>query len=420
MSYQTGGETAILFQNEDRTVFLLDIPLSIGLAQGISAERQLVSCPPLQSPYPSTEPKKEAARLRVLERIPQSERAYHLDVIAPLVRGGLETIRNGYGVGSRDWCRGRYVRDDNAATTGQDQHCILKKGKKKRECPHDDAEEEGHHEASATATTGPPVILSSTCVNRFESLRELENVLVQNPAWEPAVLELQGSQETTIHVPPGSSFMLCTLPLSPSPRPDPDPILHLSPGRKFDLLLLDPPWANRSVRRSGHYETQSYTDFDCLARYMSEILQMHLRSAPESLAAIWVTNSEKSRRAAYDAMERAGLSICEEWIWVKTTVRGGPISAIDGLWRKPYEILVIGRKITSGIGISFPAVSRRIIAAVPDVHSRKPNLKQLFETLLLPSHQYSAMEVFARNLTVGWLACGNEAVKFNCSEWWRG
>jgi protein JSN1 len=32
--------------------------------------------------------------------------------------------------------------------------------------------------------------------------------------------------------------------------------------------------------------------------------------------------------------------------------------------------------------------------------------------------QYSAMEVFARNLTAGWWACGNEVLKFNARECW--
>jgi N6-adenosine-specific RNA methylase IME4 len=180
-----------------------------------------------------------------------------------------------------------------------------------------------------------------------------------------------------------------------------------------------------------------------------------------SLAAIWITNAEKARRAAYDALTGTGFRVVEEWVWVKTTVDGQPVSAIDGLWRKPYEILVIGRADQGGrtvdlnvaapviptetveestvhendlLGIDPASIRRRVIAAVPDLHSRKPNLKEVFERVFFKEgdadgrsglddsdarvQSYSALEVFARNLTAGWWSCGNEVLKFNAREYW--
>jgi len=180
----------------------------------------------------------------------------------------------------------------------------------------------------------------------------------------------------------------------------------------------------------------------------------------QSIAAIWVTNSERSRMAAHDALHAAGLLVQEEWIWVKTTTIGEPVMPLEGLWRKPYEILVIGKKSheteKSPAKLKDEAKTRkRLIAAVPDIHSRKPNLKEVIERIFFsrPVNQegdqdigfsdrnrdtqtlidarteipcegnrvaieYTAMEVFARNLTVGWYACGDEALKFNCDSWW--
>ena len=64
-------------------------------------------------------------------------------------------------------------------------------------------------------------------------------------------------------------------------------------------------------------------------------------------------------------------------------------------------------------------ITRRVIAAVPDVHSRKPGLRELFERMFFStSTGYSALEVFARNLTAGWWACGNEVLKFTEEGWW--
>jgi N6-adenosine-specific RNA methylase IME4 len=179
-----------------------------------------------------------------------------------------------------------------------------------------------------------------------------------------------------------------------------------------------------------------------------------------SLAAIWITNAEKARRTAYESLVSTGFRVVEEWVWVKTTIDGSAISAVEGLWRKPYEILVIGRAdgITGRVdledttttldicavediglqendllGIDPAGIKRRVIAAVPDLHSRKPNLKEVFERVFFMDsdcnetksneveagiQSYSALEVFARNCTAGWWACGNEVLKFNARECW--
>jgi N6-adenosine-specific RNA methylase IME4 len=50
------------------------------------------------------------------------------------------------------------------------------------------------------------------------------------------------------------------------------------------------------------------------------------------------------------------------------------------------------------------------------VHSRKPNLRGLFEELL--PERYEALEVFARNLTAGWWAWGDEVLLFQKRECW--
>lgn len=94
------------------------------------------------------------------------------------------------------------------------------------------------------------------------------------------------------------------------------------------------------------------------------------------------------------------------------------MTPVDDLWRKPYEILIIGEKIGQN---QRRDPIRRVIAGVPDFHSRKPNLKEIFERLFFggcAEHPYDALEVFARNLTAGWWACGDEVLKFNAQEWW--
>jgi hypothetical protein len=140
-----------------------------------------------------------------------------------------------------------------------------------------------------------------------------------------------------------------------------------------------------------------------------------------AIAGIWITNSAQSREAVRGAFAATHLELFEEWIWVKCTTAGEPVMPLDGLWRKPYEVIQWGRRR----GVEDEGrVRRRVIFAVPDVHSRKPGLKELVETVFFPpersdgSPPYRALEVFARHLTAEWWACGDEVVKFNDAEWW--
>jgi N6-adenosine-specific RNA methylase IME4 len=122
-----------------------------------------------------------------------------------------------------------------------------------------------------------------------------------------------------------------------------------------------------------------------------------------------------------------GVDLLEEWIWLKITDQGEPMYPINGLWRKPYEILLVGkqRDLTSNFECSDTEKdrtepTRRLIVGAADHHSMKPSLKALMErTLLQNVREYRALEVFARNLTAGWTAWGDEVIKFNWEGHWN-
>ena len=60
-----------------------------------------------------------------------------------------------------------------------------------------------------------------------------------------------------------------------------------------------------------------------------------------------------------------------------------------------------------------------MIAAVPDVHSRKPCLKSLIEEAFeFKAGEYRALEVFARGLVAGWWSWGDECLRFQWEGWW--
>ena len=262
-----------------------------------------------------------------------------------------------------------------------------------------------------------PLILSLESTPKAyacSSLRTISNRLVRNPYPKPLSLHRSAF---TYKIPPNAKFLLSKVVDSTAPTfsmaaltmyPNSSPTA--GPGQ-FDFVLLDPPWENRSVRRSAKYDTMHDTDPMAVLR---AVLGQHI--APDALVGCWITNRASIRDTALQAFQAWDVQLIEEWAWLKITAAGLPVTQIDGLWRKPYEVLLIGRKHSKGAPWSNSDVQRRVIVAVPDLHSRKPHLKSLIESFLPVA--YRALEVFARNLTAEWCSWGDEVLRYNWDNHW--
>jgi N6-adenosine-specific RNA methylase IME4 len=136
----------------------------------------------------------------------------------------------------------------------------------------------------------------------------------------------------------------------------------------------------------------------------------------DGLVAVWITN----KTTITDMLTAPGGVLAQwdvepvgEWIWLKVTSAAEPVFDVELAWRKPWERLLIARK--RGSSTPIPAATK-VIVGVPDVHSRKPNLKGLFEDIL--PQGYLGLEIFARNLTAGWWSWGNEVMFFQQTHHW--
>jgi N6-adenosine-specific RNA methylase IME4 len=182
----------------------------------------------------------------------------------------------------------------------------------------------------------------------------------------------------------------------------------------FKLMVLDPPWPNRSARRKrNNYVTVSGLDG---VRELLSLIPVSSHLAPDGLVAVWVTNAQRFAdllTAPGGMFAQWGLELVDEWTWLKVTTNGDPIYDVDSAWRKPWERLLIARRFGSSRRILS---GRKVIITVPDVHSRKPNLRGMFAEVF--GSQYPALEVFARNLTAGWWSWGDEALRFQQSSCW--
>ncbi|KOS22718.1 Uncharacterized protein ESCO_003880 [Escovopsis weberi] len=219
----------------------------------------------------------------------------------------------------------------------------------------------------------------------------------------------------------------------PGPGPEPEDTIPLPPGAEalqgsiqetrqafldraphFRLILLDPPWPNRSVRR----KTDAYTTAANMAEMRSLLssIPVPLHLADDGLVAVWITN----KPAVLDLLTAPtglfaswGLELVAEWTWLKITASGEPLFDLDSAWRKPWERLLIARRAGAK---TPPALGDKVVVAVPDAHSRKPCLRGQFQAIL--GEGFPALEVFARSLTAGWWSWGNEVLHFQNSRHW--
>ncbi|MCJ1426434.1 hypothetical protein MMC29_004337 [Sticta canariensis] len=421
--------SAILYQNPERTITLLDIPKSISLAtQGTSTNngRGIYSAAPPQVPYSSTEPKSEKAKANVM-RVMGSSKTTPVRFPATLLQNALAEVNKIY---CGPWCLPRRIAPFAPRSRGE-----------KRKRKFNDAKTvenemismiEPSIQISTTDSrrqggrTRNPLALSKTHVKHFPDIGATAHRLVHNPYSTPLLISI-GPAAQTYSIPPQAAFYLANISESSvsgfstaaqSSLSTPTASAGLG---QFDFILLDPPWDNSSVKRTGNYNTIRNSQDPMLA--LQDVLGKHL--APGGLVACWITNKEHARECALAAFDSWGVDLVEEWAWLKTTVDGIPVTDVEGLWRKPYEILFFGRQVDFSdehndlTTASQRRVVKRIIIAVPDLHSRKPCLKELVESLMPMPAEYRALEVFARTLTAGWWSWGDEAIKYNWQGYWH-
>jgi len=373
----------------DETVALIDIPASIAHAQGTSEHpfrHVLLSRQPIEQPFPNNEPKTEKSKQRVLERNPEL-------VEAPEYRALIEDAL-------------RKLHECN-----QRPFCLPRKSDPETE-PHKRKQEPNHKGERKHKSTKLDSALSTT--NYAESDREAACHEKKHD------FSKSGERSAKFFIPPNASFIVGNVESDPQANRK----VWKSAIPKFDFILLDPPWPNRSAERKLSYSVYgNMTETDRMLRNLRVLLEPRIKDF--TYVALWVTNNANVRKSATKFLESLRVKIIEEWVWVKTTKNGEPILPLDGIWRQPYEILFVAQASNGyehgGCWTHEPKIIRRAIVAVPDLHSRKPCLKLLLERWLdyIKKHgEYAALEIFARHLVAGWTSWGNECLKFQDVGCW--
>ncbi|XP_051877355.1 N(6)-adenine-specific methyltransferase METTL4 [Pristis pectinata] len=202
-------------------------------------------------------------------------------------------------------------------------------------------------------------------------------------------------------LPPRSTFLLSDISCM-------EPLLGY---KKYDVITLDPPWENKSLKRSKGYSH--------LFPWQISQLPVPLLATPGCLVVCWVTNRQKYLHYVKEELYPGwSVEVVAEWHWVKVTQQGEFVVPLDSVHKKPYEILVLGRYTGSPAQrdgeagtASVTVPDHKLIVSVPcTLHSHKPPLGEVLKGLTRPHAE--CLELFARNLQPGWTSWGNEVLRF--------
>ncbi|XP_027531613.1 methyltransferase-like protein 4 isoform X3 [Neopelma chrysocephalum] len=227
--------------------------------------------------------------------------------------------------------------------------------------------------------------------------QDLLSCVAENTSNHAKIIVLMGQKYL---VPPKSSFLLSDISCL-------QPLLNYK--KKYDVIVIDPPWENKSVKRSNRYSH--------LSPWQIKQIPVPTLATPNCLVVTWVTNRQKHLHFVKDELyPHWSVKTLAEWHWVKITRAGEFVLPLDSLHKKPYEVLVLGRvqgdvkeALRKSEGV-LPIPEHKLIVSIPcTLHSHKPPLTVLAEFI---KPDVECLELFARNLQPGWTSWGNEVLKF--------
>ncbi|KAJ8928943.1 hypothetical protein NQ314_018423 [Rhamnusium bicolor] len=175
--------------------------------------------------------------------------------------------------------------------------------------------------------------------------------------------------------------------------------------KKYDLILLDPPWWNKYIRRKrkkcGNAYGMLYND-DFKNIPIDKLLK------DSGIVVVWCTNSPHHlNNLVTEIFPKWKVEFGGKWYWIKITSMGKPIcnfSLPPG--KQPFEQIIFGFRRNFA---PSPFNSKLVVSVPSAIHSHKPPLVELLKPFL--SEDPSCLEIFARYLLPGWTSFGNEVLR---------
>ena len=192
-----------------------------------------------------------------------------------------------------------------------------------------------------------------------------------------------------------------------------------SSTKKYDVLVVDPPWSygkpttEKKVSRnvsSRHYKTIGAGGDGEINRHTGKGIENIINSFPMGEYAkpnahlyLWVTNPKLP--FAFRVMQEWGFVYKTTLTWIKTRKDGGVIkNGLGWFYRGATEHVLFG--VRGKMGIPTALRQPNVIMAPRTKHSAKPDkFYQMLDTLYSAE---SKIDIFARHLRPGWDGWGDE------------
>ncbi|TYZ63277.1 hypothetical protein PybrP1_009066 [[Pythium] brassicae (nom. inval.)] len=183
---------------------------------------------------------------------------------------------------------------------------------------------------------------------------------------------------------------------------------------RFQLIVMDPPWENKSVERGKQYTTFHH----------SELLKVDvpaLADPDECVLGVWVTNRPQYTAFVLDTLlPRWGFQLHDTWYWLKVCANGDLVTPLASTHRLPFEKLLVAYRSADPAQASRLrarlGADPQVVVSVPLRHSWKPPPERFFRGAIDAGRSARKLELFARELRPDWTSVGNEVLKFQTTS----
>eukprot|EP00088_Acartia_fossae_P046029 TRINITY_DN4964_c0_g1_i9.p1 TRINITY_DN4964_c0_g1~~TRINITY_DN4964_c0_g1_i9.p1 ORF type:complete len:354 (+),score=31.03 TRINITY_DN4964_c0_g1_i9:113-1174(+) len=199
-------------------------------------------------------------------------------------------------------------------------------------------------------------------------------------------------------IPQGAKFKICDI----------SQFYTFCDERKFDVILMDPPWENKHVKRaklagSGGYQMLDNMDIQKIPvdKFLSE----------KGIVVIWCSNNIRHREAVSTWLRTWSLKQIAKLYWLKVTKHGELVCDFSS-HKNPHEIIIIATNKDNLTWTTSGVPDNLVVMSQPSgIHSHKPPLSDLIDKYFPGLER--RVELFARYLQPNWFSLGNEACKLN-------
>ncbi len=87
-------------------------------------------------------------------------------------------------------------------------------------------------------------------------------------------------------------------------------------SEKYDIILMDPPWTNKHVKRIKN----NASSYHMMENEVLEDMELSELMTEDAVVVVWVTNKERHRESVRMMFSKWGMTMAASWNWIKVTV----------------------------------------------------------------------------------------------------